>query len=306
MKILITGAKGFIGSHLAQYLDLKGHELKLIDNFSHPSHNPIKVDYGDIRYYYDIASSVEWSDIVIHLASQIHVDKSINNPEETIETNVKGTLNILEACRKFNKRLIFASSSEVYGTSQTGLMDESHPLDSQSPYAASKVAGDRLCHAYFRTYDLPVVILRNFNTFGPFQNDGQDGASYGAVIGIFTRAALKNKPLKIYGDGRQERDYMYITDCIQGYGLCINNRDLEGHVLNIGSGETITINELANMIVKITNSKSEIIHVAPRAGEVRKLQADITKAKKFGLDIHPDFEKNLIKYIEWFKQNKDF
>lgn len=302
MRIFITGAKGFIGSHLFGSLQDLGHAVRGIDNYSHPSQSPLVIEYGDVRYYNDIDHHVAWSDVVFHLAAQIHVDKSINNPEETLDTNVKGTLNILEACRKHKKRLIFASSSEVYGTSQTGLMSEKHPLDPQSPYAASKVAADRLCHSYHITYGLPVTILRNFNTFGPFQNDGREGASYGAVIGIFTSLALADKPLTVFGTGEQERDYMYITEAVTAYQFCLDHPELAGHELNVGSGTTITINELARMIIDITGSSSEIVHVDPRPGEVQKLQADMTKANSLGLFCSSSFKKNVTQYIEWYRQ----
>ena len=213
MKVFITGGAGFIGSHLHKKLESDGHEVKSIDNFMHPSKAPHKSVYGDIRYYQDIEPYVKWADIVYHLAAQIHVDKSIKNPQETIDININGTLNILEACRVYNKKLVFASTSKAYGTSQCEYMTEDHPLDCQSPYGASKVAGDRLCKSYIDTYEMDITILRNFNTFGEYQNDG----SYGGVIAIFTRQALNGDDITIFGDGSQERDYMYIDDAVQAY-----------------------------------------------------------------------------------------
>lgn len=303
MKIFITGAQGFIGSHLYHYLKSKGHQVRGIDNLSHPSSNPgVLFDYGDVRYFHDIEPYVKWCDVVCHLAAQIHVDKSITNPQETIDVNVGGTLNILEAARKFNKRVVFASTSEVYGTSQQNWMNEKHQLDCMSPYGASKVAGDRLCKSYYDTYGLDVRILRNFNTFGPYQNDG----SYGGVIAIFTRKALNGEPLTIFGEGNQERDYMYIDDAIKGYEVCLFNDDLKGQVLNVGSGRTITINSLAKDIVDITKTKSKITHVSPRPGEVMRLCADITKAKKYGYKPSGTFKDHLRNYISWYQgQRKD-
>lgn len=300
MKILITGAAGFIGSHLYEKLK-KDNEVIGIDNFSHASQNPINSEIVelDVRYTNVIDGLVEWADVVYHLAAQIHVDKSIHNPEETIDVNVKGTLNILELCRKYKKKLVFASSSEIYGTSQEEKMSEDHPLDAQSPYAASKVAGDRLCKAYSDTYGMDIAILRNFNTFGPYQNDGGEGSSYGAVIGIFTKAALKGNRLNIYGDGTQQRDYMYITDAIKGYELASKYRG----VLNIGSGKTISINELADKIKKITNSKSKIVHVKPRAGEVQRLCAGIKRAKSLGFEPETNFDAHLEEYIDWYRES---
>lgn len=296
MKIFITGVKGFIGSHLYDSLKLQGHDIIGIDNLMHECKRNIPYVYGDIRYYHDIEKFVKWSDIVLHLAAQIHVDKSIINVEETIDINVKGTMNILEACKKYKKKLVFASSSEVYGSSQTSFMSEDHKLDAQSPYAATKVAGDRLCKSYYDTYGLDVTILRNFNTFGEWQND----TSYGGVIAIFTRKALAGEDLTIFGDGQQCRDYMYISDAIRGYELCINN-NLAGKAINIGTGKTITINKLANLIKKITKSKSKILHIDERPGEVERLCADTTFAKSLGFESITDFEKDLTNYVKWFK-----
>lgn len=306
MKILITGAAGFIGGHLYKKLKDEGHEVIGIDNYSHSSKNPLPRTSWDLPLLgirrKDIRDDciwgdVQWADVVYHLAAQIHVDKSIENPQETLDINVNGTLNILEACRKYKKKLVFASSSEVYGSSQTEFMAEDHPLDAQSPYAASKVAGDRLCKSYIDTYGMDITILRNFNTFGPYQNDGNDGSSYGAVIGIFTRAALKNEPIRIFGDGEQRRDYIFISDALKGYEIASRYTG----VLNIGTGDTVSINELAEKIKRLTNSNSEIVHVDARPGEVMRLCADITKARSLGFTPETNFDKHLAEYISWYK-----
>jgi len=296
-KAFITGICGFIGSHLSKSLESSGWEVKGIDNLFHPSGNNVPFKYGDIRYFHDIEKYVQWSDYVFHLAAQIHVDKSIESPEETIDINVKGTLNVLEAVKKFNKRMVFASSSEVYGSSQVDKMSENHPLDAQSPYAASKVAGDRLCKSYYDTFGTRVSILRNFNTFGEWQND----TSYGGVIAIFTRRALAGNDLFIFGDGSQKRDYMYIEDAVNGYKLCMEDESFLGTAVNIGTGTTITIKELAEIIIEITGSKSSIRHIEPRPGEVQRLCADTSLAKKHGFESVTDFEKDLYKYVKWYQ-----
>lgn len=298
MRILITGGAGFIGYHLAQSCKRRGDEVVSLDNGFHPCLAPSDTKYADIRYYDEIEKYVEWADTVFHLAAQIHVDRSIHYPQETLDINVKGTLNILEACRKFGKKMVFASTSEVYGSSQVEFMNESHPLDGQSPYAASKIAGDRLCKAYYDTYGTDVTILRNFNTFGEWQKDD----SYGSVIAKFTRAALTGEPLYIYGDGTQERDYMHVKDAVGGYHLC-ESLNKPGEIVNIGTGKTITINELAERIVSLTQSKSPIIHIAPRAGEVQRLCAGIEKARSLGFEPKTDFDKDLANYSLWFKEN---
>lgn len=296
-NIVITGAAGFIGGHLMKKLLDEGNQVIGIDNFMHASDNPIKekVKYGDVRYSQDIDAAIQWSDIVVHCAAQIHVDKSISNPQETIDINVTGTLNVLEACRKYHKRMIFASTSEVYGSSQQVFMDESHQLDAQSPYGASKVAGDRLCKAYRDTYGLDVTILRNFNTFGEFQNEG----SYGAVIAIFTRQAFSGLPIQIYGSGTQERDYMHVNDAVAGYKLCIDNPGID--VINIGTGETVSINDLASMIKGLINSKSPIEHIDSRKGEVLRLCANIDKAKGLGFKPSTNFISDLTLYMQWYE-----
>jgi nucleoside-diphosphate-sugar epimerase len=293
MRAFITGNRGFIGSHLQEYLLGKGWEVIGVDNLLHPCQKETSFIYGDVRYYQDIEKFVEKSDVVFHLAAQINVDKSIVNVGETIDINIGGTVNVLEACKKFKKKLVFASSSEVYGSSQMEFMDEMHVLDAQSPYAASKVAGDRLCKAYYDTYGLDVAILRNFNTFGDYQSDD----SYGGVIAKFTKAALLNETLHIFGDGKQARDYISVKDAIRAYEFCAMN-PTAGEVYNVGSGKTITINELADLIIKLTKSKSNIIHEEPRPGEVRRLCADMGKIKKLGFSLEGDFEKDLSEYVK--------
>lgn len=299
MKVLVTGAAGFIGAHLCDQLEKDGHYVIGIDNFSHASLHPYrkKVQYGDVRYRDTVDELVESVDIVIHCAAQIHVDKSISNPQETFDVNCTGTLNVLEACRKYGKKMIFASSSEVYGTALTDSIDELHQLNSQSPYAASKVFGDRLCHSYNETYGMDVAILRNFNTFGEWQSDAGEGSSYGAVIGIFTRQALNNEPLTIFGDGLQKRDYMWVGDACSAYRFMIDQMG----VYNAGTGKTVQILDLARLIIKLTDSQSIIEHLDNRRGEVRKLICNSSKIQKLGWKPTVSFEEGLKRYIEWYK-----
>jgi UDP-glucose 4-epimerase len=237
---------------------------------------------------------VEQCDEVYHLAAQINVDYGNEHPDETVDINVKGTLNLLEACKKWGRRMIYASSSEVYG-SREGTISETSPTDCQSIYAASKLAGDRLCKSYADTFHVDVRILRNFNTFGPHQRFD----SYGGVIAIFTNRALLGKPPIIFGDGEQERDYIWIDDAVAGYEL-IAEKGIPGKPINIGSGTTVTVNEIARLVQKFTGCPDPI-HATARPGEVHRLCADTTLAKSLGFVSTTNFEKNLEQYIKWKK-----
>lgn len=302
-RVLLTGGAGFIGYHLGEYLKGKGVEVTSLDNFSHSCGAYQTAIYGDVRYFQDVSKLVKDVDLVYHLAAQINVDKSIINPEETYDTNVKGTLNVLEACKLYKKPLIFASSSEIYGSGQTDKIAENHPLDAQSPYAASKLAGDRLCKAYQDTYGMDIKIVRNFNTFGPYQASGdfmtpRGGASYGAVIAIFVARVMKDLPPLIFGDGIQERDYMWIDDCVQAYDL-ISTIDVKKPV-NFGTGKTVKVKDIAEMVIKLCGKKMKPEFINPRPGEVQRLCADVSFAKSLGFSPKVSFEEGLDRYVKWY------
>ncbi len=305
-KILITGGAGFIGSHLSRYLVGKGHKVTILDNFSNSSpsniwdmllNKKVRLVKGDVRDANLIGEVTDGIDTIFHLAAQIHIDKSILEPKYTFDVNVLGTLNILEVGlkRDFDK-IIFASTSEVYGTALTDSINEDHPLNPQSPYAASKAAADRLCYAYSKTYGMNVSIIRNFNTFGPFQKD----TGYGSVIPIFIRRVLENKPPIIYGSGEQTRDFMYIEDAIRAYDIVMNNH-CDGS-LNFGSGRDITMNDLAGMIIKLCGKELTPVHVEPRPGEVLKLCADISKSRAMGFEPKFTLENGIKTLIDWTKK----
>jgi len=300
MRVFLTGSRGFMGSHLAEYLTKQGNEVFGIDNLFHSCEKPIDPAIwtkGDIRNVIDLEKYIEWADVVVHLAAQIHVDYSIQHPQETLDINVKGTLNVLELCRKYRKRVLIASTSEAYGSSQSEFMDENHPLDCQSPYGASKVAADRLAKAYIDTYGMDIVIIRNFNAFGPFQNDG----SYGSVIAKFTRKAMRGECLDIYGDGSQERDYMYIDDIVSAYDFAIHK--LPRGVYNFGTGKTVKIKEVAQKVIQhVINEDAEIVYGPARAGEVQRLCCDTTKVKSFGWTSKTNFDYDLERYVKWYKE----
>ena len=292
---LVTGGAGFIGSHLCRKLESLGHKVVSLDNMMHPCEDPFESKFADVRYSQDVVQYLSGCDACFHLAAQISVDRSIHSPQETMDININGTLNMLELCRKRGIRLVFASTSEVYGTSQKPKMDEDHPLDAQSPYGASKIAADRLCKSYIDTYGMDVAILRNFNTFGPYQNDD----SYGGVIAIFTKAAISGKDIKIFGSGEQERDYMWVDDAVNAYIKVINQKG----VFNAGSGETIKVNRIAQLLKQLTKSKSKIVHVAGRPGEVQRLCCDAGKIKALGWKPKVSIEEGINKYVDFYKNS---
>ena len=198
-RVLITGNCGFIGSHLQEKMERDGYEVLGLDNQKWSTRSMHNTVIGDVRDARSVDFLVSQVDEVYHLAAIINVDYANDHSHETIEVNVGGTVNILEACKKYKKRLIFASTSEVYGSCQTDKISENHPLDAQSIYAASKVSADRLCKAYFDTFSVDVRILRNFNTFGKWQRPD----SYGGVIAIFVNRALHGKSPPLFFHSHQ-------------------------------------------------------------------------------------------------------
>jgi len=307
MICAITGGLGFVGSTLADRILSMGHQVIIIDNLSHPA---LGTDYlrKKVEFYaMDIRDKVTWEiirrcDIVFHLAAQVNIDSSIISPLSTADINCAGTLNVLEACRIYNvPKVVFASSSEIYGSAQTDRMNESHPLDPQSPYAASKAYGDRLCHSYNETYGMNIAMLRNFNIFGPRQRFTQAGDCYGAVIGIFTNLILHGQPPTIFGDGEQSRDYQYVSDAVDAYIMCME-KDIKGPLV-VGTGRDIRINDIAKNLIDICGSSVRPIYVEPRAGEVRRLCADTTLAQSYGFRSKTNLREGLENYIKWFRKD---
>jgi len=298
-NILITGAAGFIGAHLENRLVALGNRVRGIDNWLHSSNQKLdfRCDTGDIRDTTIMSFAARDSEVIVHLAAIINIDNSIEFPENCLDINTTGTLRVLEIARKFDMKVVFASSSEVYGPTQGTSMSETHPLDARSPYAATKVFGDRLCNAYKETYGMDINTIRLFNTFGPYQ--ASDG--YGGVIAKFVRQALNGEPMTIYGDGTQERDYTYVTDAVEAYLLALT-QDWDGPV-NFASGAPVSILDIAQKIEKLTylrspNSGWEF--VKPRPAEVRKLWGNADKAhSEVGWEAKVSFDDGLKQYVDW-------
>jgi len=311
MKIIITGGCGFLGSHLSEKYVKEGHTVIAIDNFINGNLNNVrellsnrrfKLITGDVRDFDFLEKNGRDVNAIIHLAAQIHVDRSIVEPTLTYEINVLGTLNVLELARRCDiDKIIHASTSEVYGSAQYTPMNEEHPLNAPHPYGASKIAADRMCFAYNKTYGLDVRIVRCFNVYGPKQKD----TGYGGVVSIFTKRVLSDFPPVIYGSGKQTRDYMYVNDAIVAFDSVLNaNKNISGEAINFGTGKEIAILDLAKLIIELCGKKGKLtpVHVAERPGEINRLCADIAKARKL-LGFTPKYtlQDGLREFIEWFK-----
>lgn len=310
MRILITGGAGFIGSHLCEKYTKEGHTVICLDNFMSGNLTNVRhlLDYrnfklikGDIRDFDLLEKIMRDVDVVFHLAAQIHVDRSYIEPKLTYEVNVMGTQNVLEVARMHDaKRVIHASTSEVYGSALHVPIDEKHPLNAPHPYGASKIAADRMCYAYIQTYGMNISIMRFFNIFGPRQRD----IGYGGVISIFTRRILNNTPPIIYGEGLQTRDYTYIKDVVNAYDLVLNHDGAITEPINFGTGKEVSVVELANKIIKLCDKTGEMepVYIEPRIGEVKQLIADATKAENLlGWEPEYSLDDGLENFVQWYK-----
>lgn len=310
MKLLITGGAGFIGSSLCEKYVKENHTVICLDNFLSGSLTNIKhlLDYrnfklikGDIRNSDQLESVMKDVDVIFNLAAQIHVDRSYVEPKLTYNINIMGTQNILELARLYDvEKVIHASTSEVYGSAEYAPIDEKHPLNAPHPYGASKIAADRLCYAYAKSYGLNVIIPRMFNVYGPRQK----AFGYGGVISIFTRRILNNFPPIIYGDGSQTRDYTYIDDVVRAYDMLFKYEKILPDPINFGSGKEISILDLANLIINLSEKNDSLkpVNVSPRIGEVDRLIANASKANEI-LNWSPKIgiTEGLTKFIQNYK-----
>ena len=313
-KVLITGPDGFVGSHLTEALLKLGAKVSVYVK-EKTSDGPIQCQLGKIAHLVDEFEEIITGDIadkdainlinrngpevIFHLAAKAYVPFSFDHPFEVMETNLIGTLNILEAARlnKNIKRVVCTSSSEAYGTAQYVPIDEKHPLNPTSPYAASKVAADRYSFAYWNTYGVPVSIIRPFNMFGPRHTYD--------MVPKFINLALEGKPITVYGNGEQSRDLLYVDDAVEGFLIMGSHPDAVGKAVNFATGKDYSVNYCAQKIKELTNSASEIVHVEERAAEVDRLCGDYSYAKQlFGWEPKVSFEEGLKRNIEFVKNQK--
>ncbi len=311
-KVLVTGADGFIGSHLVESLLNEGCHVKAfvyynsfnswgwLDTLSKEDLRRIEVFTGDVRDPNGARTAVRGMDVVFHLAALIGIPFSYHSPDSYIDTNIKGTLNVLQACRDFNiERIIITSTSEVYGTAKYVPIDEKHPLQGQSPYSASKVGADKIGESFYRSFNMPVVIARPFNTYGPRQS------ARAIIPTIITQ--LLNGVKEIYlGSLHPTRDLNFVSDVCRGFISLAHCDEAVGREVNIGSGQEISIGGLAELIISLFNSDSIIIsedkRKRPERSEVERLLCDnrlITELTGW----KPEFslKRGIEKTIEWFR-----
>ena len=312
-KVLVTGAEGFIGSHLTERLVALGAEVKAlvmynsfntwgwIDTFRPGEKNKLHIICADIREADLLKSTLKDIDIVFHLAALIAIPYSYASPSSYIKTNIEGTLNLLQAARDHGvEKFLHTSTSEVYGTALYTPIDEKHPLQGQSPYSASKIGADMIAESFHRSFDLPVTTVRPFNTYGPRQ-------SLRAIIPTMILQMLNSNKIRL-GSLQPIRDFTYVSDTVEGFIKAAETDEIDGEVINIGSANGISIGKLAEKLMKMMNKKitieSEEKRVRPSKSEVNQLICNNNKAKEL-IDWQPkmSLDEGLEKTINWFKAN---
>ena len=313
MKVLVTGADGFIGSHLTEELVKQGYNVKAfvyynsfnswgwIDTFSKDIKNELKIFTGDIRDPNGVRKAMKGIDTVYHLAALIGIPFSYHSPDSYVDTNIKGTLNVLQAAKFLNtKRVLVTSTSEVYGTAQYVPIDEKHPFQGQSPYSATKIGADRISESFYRSFEFPVTIVRPFNTYGPRQ-------SARAVIPTIIIQLLKGyKEIKL-GDLLPTRDLVFVKDVVNGFIEIAKSEKTIGEEINIATQSEISIGDLAQKLIKMINPEAKIKQdkkrIRPEKSEVYRLFGSNEKLKKLtNWKQKYSLDEGLKDTIEWFKK----
>lgn len=314
-KVLVTGADGFIGSHLTEELVRQGYDVKVfvyynsfnswgwLDQSPKEITDQLEVFSGDIRDPYGVKKAMEGCDVVLHLAALIAIPYSYHSPDTYIDTNIKGTLNVVQAARELGvEKVVHTSTSEVYGTARFVPITEEHPLQGQSPYSASKIGADQIAMSFHNSFGLSVSIIRPFNTYGPRQS------ARAVIPTIITQIARGETKIKL-GSTHPTRDFNYVKDTVNGFIAVAQSDRAIGEVINIGSNFEISIGETAQFIAELMGKEIEIVtedqRLRPEKSEVERLWADNTKAKTI-LDWQPvygereGFQRGLKETIDWF------
>lgn len=315
-KILVTGAGGFIGSHLAERLVELGAEVKgfvhynslnswgWLESLPKEKLNEIEIITGDVRDFHCVKKSMEKAEVVFHLAALIGIPYSYIAPESYVDTNVKGTLNVLQAARDVGvEKLIHTSTSEVYGSALYVPIDENHPLQGQSPYSATKISADMMAESFYRSFGLPVATCRPFNTYGPRQS------ARAIIPTIITQIKAKRADIEL-GNTDTTRDFNYVADTVEGFVKIAESEKTIGEAINIGSGQEISIADLAQKVCELLGSNLEVktdeSRIRPPSSEVQRLCADNNKAKNLvGWEPRVKLEEGLALTAEWIRQNTD-
>ncbi len=314
-KVLITGADGFIGSHLTEEMVRQGYDVRAfavynsfnswgwLDQSPKEIKSSLDVFMGDIRDPHGVKQAMSGCDVVLHLAALIAIPYSYHSPDTYVDTNIKGTLNLLQAARESGvSKFVHTSTSEVYGTARFVPITEEHPLQGQSPYSASKIGADQMAMSFHDSFQTPVAIIRPFNTYGPRQS------ARAVIPTVITQIANEKKEIKL-GSLHPTRDFNYIEDTVRGFIDVMESDASVGEVINIGSNYEISIGETVQLIAEIMNSNVEIVtdssRLRPEKSEVERLWADNQKAKRL-LDWEPKYaekeglKRGLEKTVEWF------
>jgi nucleoside-diphosphate-sugar epimerase len=314
-RVLVTGADGFLGSHVVERLLELGARVTAFTR-STSTHGTSQITLRNLAH---VASELEAviaaniaspettriiqdaePEVILHLAAEAYVPRSFEQPEQVFAANATGTLYVLEAARRLSKllRVVVTSSSEIYGSALfERAIDETHPLNPTSPYAASKVAADRLAYSYRVTFGLPVAVIRPFNFYGPRHTYD--------VIPKFIRLALEGRDLTVYGDGEQRRDFTYVEDTVRGFLVMASHPAAVGEAVNFGSGRSYSIKHTAERIVALTGTNSRIVFDAARLAEVNHLLCDASRAwRLFGWKAEIDFDEGLRRNIEWERKRR--
>lgn len=309
MNILVTGGAGFIGRWVVARLLEEGHFVWVLDDLSNGREENLKTLKDNPNFKQFIHGDIKDSklikelfthkfDICYHLAASINVQDSIDDPHTTFHNDVVGTFNILEKSREHKTKLVFMSTCMVYDRAHNeGGIRETASIKPASPYAGSKIAAENIVLSYYHAYDLPVTVLRPFNTYGPYQKTGGEGG----VVAIFLKNTLEGLPLSIYGDGSQTRDLLYVEDCARFVVEAGYSEKADGEILNAGIGKDISINKLAELIVKDRKLIKHVPHIHPQS-EIPKLVCDFSKAKKLlGWEPKYSLAEGLAQTEKWIK-----
>ncbi len=307
MKILITGGAGFIGTNFVRYIhDKYDYEIVVLDKLTYAGNkdnlNDVLPDIqfikGDIGSEEDVKTAMQDCDLVVNFAAETHVDRSITDPSIFIKTDVLGTYNLLEHVRKYDvDKYLQISTDEVYGSIENGSFTEESNIDPSSPYSASKAGGDVLVRSYYKTYDLPLLITRSSNNYGPYQYPEK-------LIPLFILNAMQDKSLPVYGKGENVRDWIYVMDNCSGIDTVLNKGKF-GEVYNIGGGNEKTNLEITHMILDLLGKPESLItYVEDRLGHDLRYSLDSTKTRELGWKPEWDFEDGLKETVEWYKDNK--